>query len=326
MATMRDIAAETGVSLKTVSRVFNNDPHVRPETRERVQRALADSAYVPNELSQTFRNGKVRVIGVAVPSLIDSFYASVVDAVVAHASTRGYGTLVVATSFDPLEEVRSVASLRERRVTGLVLAPVSSEQSYLSGSLPTVLVDQPAVGIDFESVVHEDHFGARLAVAHLLGQGFSRIGFLGRAPNLTTTRQRLAGYRDGLSEGGIEYDATLVVPDIDSLSDEGVGYNRLRDLGVEAVFSADPRTTMSCLRAMRNDRIAIVGFGDFPLADLLSPSVTVVDQNPSVMGRRAAQRLFEIIENGVAGLKGEPAFSEKLPVRLLTRQSSTVQR
>jgi LacI family transcriptional regulator len=324
MTTMRDIAVKTGVSLKTVSRVFNDDPHVRPEIRERVRRALAESGYVPNELSQTFRTGRGRVIGVAVPSLIDPFYGAIVESVGAEAAARGYGTVVTSTGFDPLDEIKGVTSLRDRRVSGLILAPVSAEQSYLSEAVPTVLVDQPAVGVDVDSFVHEDRRGAWMATSHLLAQGFTRIGFLGRAANLATTQERLAGYREALSEGGVDPDDTLVVSDVDSSADVAESYHQLQERGLDALFTADPRTTMSCLRAMRNNRVALVGFGDFPLADLLSPSISVIDQNPMVMGRRASQRLFEIIERGDrTRSEGMPSpVSVKLPVSLLERQSS----
>jgi LacI family transcriptional regulator len=320
MATMRDIAAEAGVSLKTVSRVFNDDPHVRPEIRERVKKALADNDYVPNALAQTFRSGRDRVVGIAVPDLLDPFYAAIVEAVGAEATRHGYGALVMATGFDPADEQKAVASLRSRRVAGLILAPVSDDQSYLNGSSPTVLVDQPAAGVAVPSFVHADHEGAVLATRHLVEGGAGRLGFIGRAPHLASMRDRLAGYRWAMVDAGIEPDDALVAADVDDPADGASAYRALRMLGADAVFTADPRTTISVLPELQRDPTPLVGFGDFPLADLVTPSITVIEQDPSVMGGRAASHLFDLI----MGANADPGrlIPVRLPVRLIERLSS----
>lgn len=320
MATMRDIAAEAGVSLKTVSRVFNDDPHVRPEIRQRVKKALADNDYVPNALAQTFRSGREQVVGVAVPNLLDPFYAAIVEAVGAEASRHGYGTLVTATGFDPADEEAAVTSLRSRRVAGLILAPVSADQSYLAGSGPTVLVDQPAAGVAVASFVHADHEGGALAARHLVERGAERIAFIGRAPHLASMRDRLAGYRSALVAAGIEPDGALVAADVDDPAEGAAAYALLRSRGADSVFTADPRTTISVLPELQRDRALLVGFGDFPLADLVTPSISVIDQSPAVMGGRAASHLFELIE----GADQDPArlAPVRLPVHLVERQSS----
>jgi LacI family transcriptional regulator len=320
MASMREIAAEAGVSLKTVSRVFNDDPHVRPELRARVQRALADHDYVPNELAQTFRSGRVKVVGIAVPSLVDPFYAAIVEAVSVEAQQHGYGTLVTPTGFDAIDERRNVASLFGRRIAGLILASVSPDQSYLTGSVPTVLVDQPAVGIDLDSFVHEDNTGAARATRHLLDHGLRRIGFIGRAPQLATMTERRAGYRDALEHAGIAYDGGLVVADIDTVDDAASAYTKLRASGIDALFTADPRSTISCLPSLQRDPVPFVGFGDFPLAGLVTPAVTVIDQSPEVMGRRAARHLMDLIQSSES-TTADHNRRTRLPVSLTERRS-----
>lgn len=320
MATMREIAQSAGVSLKTVSRVYNDDPHVRPELRERVRKALADHDYVPNELAQTFRSGRGRVVGVAVPSLVDPFFAAIVEAVGIEAQRRGYGTLVTSTGFDPADEQLAVASLLERRLSGLIIAPVSLDQSFLSGALPTVLVDQPAVGIELDAFVHDDHTGAGLAIRHLLNHGLRRVGFLGRSPGLSTMRDRLAGYRDALTQAGITVDMNLVEADIDPSGDGASAYELLRARGMDALFAADPRSTISCLPALQKDPAPLVGFGDFPLAELLTPAVTVIDQSPQTMGHNACKHLFSLISAGTRTLAGSASLV-RLPVTLIERKS-----
>ncbi|WP_310376394.1 LacI family DNA-binding transcriptional regulator [Catenuloplanes atrovinosus] len=314
---MRDVAALAGVSLKTVSRVFNGDPHVRPELRERVQAALAQSNYVPNDLAQTFRRGRGSVVGVAVPTLLDPFFAAIVSAVDAEMKTRGYATMVSATGFDPAAERDIVTSLLRRHLAGLVLAPVSADQSYLASapaSVPTVFVDQPPAGLPVDAFVHDDLRGAAEATRHLLGHGNTRVGFLGRAPHLPTSRARLAGYRQALGEDG---PASLVVDDVESPEDAAAGFRALCDRGADAIVIADPRTTIACVPELKRSRVAVVGFGDFPLAALLDPPVTVVDQDPAVMGAAAARHLLSRLD---APPVAEPG-TVVLPVRLVERRS-----
>jgi LacI family transcriptional regulator len=324
MTTMRQVAEQVGVSLKTVSRVFNGDPHVSPEVRERVQRALAQSEYVPNELAQTFRSGRGRVIGVVVPDLLDPFFAAVVSAVDAEAKRHGYATIVTATGFDPDLERECVSSMLARNLAGLVLAPASTDQSFLDGiAAPVVVVDQPAIGASVDSFVHEDALGAALATRHLLQHGVRRIGFLGRAPQLPTSQERLAGYRHALQEAGEPLVDALVVADVESPADAEAGYARLRAHGAEGVLTADPRTTIACIRALQVDPMALVGFGDFPLADRLDPAITVIDQDPAAMGALSAAHLFERILDPSAGPVAGGVV--RLPVRLVERASCGLQ-
>lgn len=325
MATMRDIAKQAGVSLKTVSRVFNNDAHVRPEVRQRVQQLLVENDYVPNELAQTFRSGRGRVIGIAVPDLLDPFFAAITASVSDVARQHGYATLVTATGFDPDDERRDVKTLLARRLAGLVLAPVSADHSYLSGSVPVVLVDQPAAGVNLDSFLHEDRVGATIATRHLLDHGFQRIGFIGTAEHLTTTRERLAGYRHTLRDTQAGVDETLIISNVDGEHPAPQAYARLRQQGIDALFVSDPRTMITCLPALQRDPVAVIGFGDFPLADLLTPSISVIDQNPSVMGSRAAQRLFNLIDGPTkAQLDNHLVEPVRLRVRLLERQSCRI--
>jgi LacI family transcriptional regulator len=324
MATMREIAELAGVSLKTVSRVHNDDPHVRPEVRARVKQLLLENAYVPNELAQTFRSGKGRVIGVAVPDLLDPFYAAVTAAISEQAERSGYATLVTATGFAAHDERQRVEALLARRLAGLVFAPVTADQSWLSAPIPTVLVDQPAAGVNLDAFTHEDRTGASLAVAHLVSHGFHRVGFLGRAPHLHSMRERLAGYRQALDDEHLRSDDDLVVPNVDGVESATAGYAHLLRRGADAVFAADPRTTVACLPVMRRHPIALVGFGDFPLADLLTPSVSVIDQSPSELGSRAVSRLLGHIDRDSGADRGGPAVTVRLPVRLVERQSCQI--
>jgi LacI family transcriptional regulator len=294
---MREIAEAAGVSLKTVSRVFNDDPHVRPEIRARVKAAMEAEKYVPNTLGTSLRTGRSDVIGLAVPDITDPFFAAVVKAADGLALARGMSIIVTSLGSDPAREPELVRSLLRRRLHGLLIAPTSADQRYMADFLehtPVVFVDRPPAGIRADAFTDDDHGGAYLATRHLVEKGHRRIGFVGETPHLSTTRARLAGYRDALTDAGISFDESLLartVSDRASAADAVRGF--LEQGQLDALFSCSPRCSMALVPSVQAHRLAVVGFGDFPLADLLEPSFTVIDQDPHLLGRLAVQRLFD---------------------------------
>jgi LacI family transcriptional regulator len=298
MTTMRDVAARAGVSAKTVSRVFNDDPHVLPATRARVEAALHELKYVPNTLATTFRAGRARAIGVAVPDLVDPFFAAIAKAAAEVAADNGMSVLVTSLGEDPSRERPTVESLLSQSLTGLVIAAVSDDQSYLatwSTHTPIVCVDREPVRAAVDTFVEDDHGGAYTATAHLLSHGHRRIAFLGDTAALPTTRHRLAGYSAALADAGLTVEEELVAL---AASDRAGAEAALRRLAAltdppTALFSSNARSTMAAIPALARCRLAVAAFGDFPLADVLSPAMTVIDQDPAALGRLAAQRVLD---------------------------------
>lgn len=297
MSTMRDVAAHAGVSAKTVSRVFNDDPHVLPETRERVREAMRELNYVPNVLATTFRAGRSSVIGVAVPDIVDPFFAGIARAVDDVARRHGLSTLVTSLGDDPSEEQETVEMLLGRKLSGLIIAPVGEDQSYLKRWLehtPIVCVDRAPTGLVAETLASNDEGGAWLATTHLIDHGHRRIAYLGDALERSTERARWAGWQRALRERGLSAGAELTVGGIGDAAAAAAALERLDVLDdpPTAFFSANARCTMALAPAMRERPRAMIGFGDFPLADLLHPSVTVIDQSPERLGTLAAERVL----------------------------------
>lgn len=324
MATMREVAERAGVSAKTVSRVLRNDRYVSEGVRERVNAAVTELQYVPNMLAVSFRSGRDAAIGVAVPDIADPFFAQIVQAVEAEARARHTAVIVTSLGYEAEHEQAAVEALLQRQVLGLISCPVSADQSYLAPwaqRTALVFVDRAPAGIVADCVIEDDLGGARLATDHLLGHGHRRIAFIGDpAP---TTMQRLRGYTQALADAGVPFDQDLVYlgrgePDI---IDETL--RRLTGLAAppSAVFSSNARTTLSVVPALQRlagDGLALVSFGDFPMAASLRPSVTVIDQNPAAVGRFAAERLFRRIDEPTKRLRRRTV----LPVGLIERASS----
>jgi LacI family transcriptional regulator len=322
MATMQDVALRAGVSPKTVSRVFNDDPHVLPETRSKVEHAMRELNYVPNVLARTFRAGRSSSIGVAVPDLVDPFFASVVHAVEGVCSLAGITTLVTSIGGDPARERPVLESLLRTQMRGLILAPVSEDQSWLTRwaeHTPIVFVDRAPSGIEADTFVEDDRHGAYLATEHLIGHGHTRIGFVADATHPPSTRRRLEGYRAALADAGIAFDESLVACEAGGRAGATGEIDRLwsNQMPPTAVFSSNARVTMDIIPALRGRDAALVGFGDFQMADQLTPSVSVVGQDPFELGRLAANRALARFADGAGG--HEP--TSVLPVALVRRES-----
>jgi LacI family transcriptional regulator len=323
MTTMQDVAALAKVSAKTVSRVYNDDPHVDPKTRARVVLALESLNYVPNTMATSFRAGPSAAVGVAVPDIADPFFASIARAVEDRAREREMAVFMTSLGNDGAQEQALVESLLRRQLSGLIIAPSGTDHRYLKrwiNRTPTIFVDRAPTGISADSFVDDDHGGAVTATDHLVARGHRRIAFIGDSAEIPTTRNRLAGYRDALKAHGIALDDALVVTGVFDRDDARVVLSSLTALESppSALFLSNARISMACVPAIQQlglHRLAFLGFGDFPLADSLCPPVTVIDQNPSELGRQAIERIIDRIESPQRRFRRRNVLTVELIVR-----------
>jgi LacI family transcriptional regulator len=325
MTTMRDVARVAGVSAKTVSRVFNDDPHVTDETRERVRWAMQKLNYVPNLLARSFRAGADAAVGLAVPDIGDPFFAEMTSSIEVDLVGRGMAVVVTSLGRGVESERPALEALLRRQISGLIVACVSADQAYLAPwqeRTPMVFVDRAPRGLSGVSVIEDDLGGAREAVTHLASHGHRRVAFFGVSTPVMTTHRRLKGYRSAVAENGLDDSPDLVCTPSES-ADEAAAemVKRLEAPNAPtAVFSCNILCTMALVlalqRAGRTD-VALVGFGDFPMAAALAPAVTVLDQDPAGLGRIAVERLIQRIEDPDAPLRRRTV----LPVHLIPRGS-----
>jgi LacI family transcriptional regulator len=322
---MRDVARVAGVSAKTVSRVFNDDPHVTEETRERVRWAMQKLNYVPNMLARSFRTGADAAVGLAVPDIGDPFFAEMTSSIEVDLVGRGMAVVVTSLGRGVESERPALEALLRRQISGLIVACVSADQAYLAPwqeRTPMVFVDRAPRGLSGVSVIEDDLGGAREAVTHLASHGHRRVAFFGVSTPVMTTHRRLKGYRSAVAENGLDDSPDLVCTPSES-ADEAAAemVKRLEAPNAPtAVFSCNILCTMALVlalqRAGRTD-VALVGFGDFPMAAALAPAVTVLDQDPAGLGRIAVERLIQRIEDPDAPLRRRTV----LPVHLIPRGS-----
>ena len=299
--TMNDVARAAGVSLKTVSRVVNGETTVAPDLAARVRAAVESLEYRPHLGASLLRRNdrRTRTIGVLLEDVSNSFSAALHRAVEDEARARGIHVLTGSLDEDPSRERELAAAFAQRQADGLILAPTGDDQSYLAGlgGMPVVFVDRAASHADGDTVVATNTAGAAGAVRHLIAHGHERIAYLGDLRRLTTARDRHRGYLRAMGRrpGPAVHDLH------DSRAAERAALGVLRGPHPPtAIFAAQNLITIGVVRALRHlglaRQIGLVGFDDFPLADLLEPAVTVVAQDPARMGRTAAAALFERID------------------------------
>jgi LacI family transcriptional regulator len=326
---MRDVAALAGVGLKTVSRVVNGETGVSPELHDRVVEAIGRRTYQRDLHASMLRRStrKTATIGLVLEDVANPFSSALERAIEDAARARGVMVLAASCDEDGDRERRLVATMRERRVDGIVLVPAAgADHGYLEAdrraTRSIVFVDRPPRFLDADVVVSDNRSGARAAVAHLLDRGHRRIGYLGDDPAIYTAAERFQGYREALAERGVPPDPTRERAGLRSVADaERAVIELLRsDRPPTALFASQNLVTIGALQGLRGldaqHDVALVGFDDFPLADLLEPGVTVVAQDPLALGRAAAHLLFRRLDGDAS-----PWQRLVLPVELVTRGS-----
>lgn len=326
---MRDVATAADVSIKTVSRVVNGEPGVSADTAARVGAAIAHLGFARNDVAHSLRSGRAGALGLIIEDVANPFYSAIARAVEDAASERGHILITGSCEEDPTRERRLAVRLLRRLVDALLIVPAGPDHRYLLPELsidtPIVFLDRPSRGVAADTVLLDNLGGARAGVEHLLGQGHERIAFIGDSSELYTAGERLAGYRAALADAGREARGELIRAGSHDAAHAAHSAQMLLALPPgrrpTAMLCANNRNTIGALRALRNapSPIALVGFDDFELADMLATPVTVVRHSPEEMGRIAA----ELAYRRLGGYAGAPEH-RTIPCELVIRGSGEV--
>ncbi len=333
-ATMRDVALLAGVGIKTVSRVVNQESGVSAAMAARVEAAVRELHYRPDAGASALRraDGRSAAIGVVVDDVANPFSGAVLRAVEKVAVAHGTVVLAGSADEDGMREREVTQAFIDRRVDGLIVAPSGRADDQLAAELargvPVAVVDRGVPDLDVDQVLSTNELGACDAVVHLAAHGHRRVAYLGDLERIPTARQRLAGYHRAVAQEGLVVDGHLQVADLRGETHaEGAAIHLLDglhpDVRPTALFCAQNRVTIGAVRAVRRlglqHQVAMVGFDDFPLADLLVPGVTVVAQDPYAIGTEAARMLFARIEGSEA-----PPRTTWVPTTMVRRGSGEI--
>lgn len=330
-ATMKEVATLAGVSLKTVSRVVNGEPHVSDALVARVQQAARQLDYRPDLTARSLRHSSraTQIFGLVLESVSNPFASGLLRAIEDAAREHDVAVLAVSADEDPAQERELVGMLLSRQVDALLNASAAGDQSYLARDLslgkPVVYLDRPPSNLDADTVSSTNSEGSADAVRHLIARGHRQIAFLGDVLTIPTAVERLDGYRSAVAEARLPLQHH-VVSDMHS-SDLAEAAVRAMLLGREAptaLFTAQNLITVGALRALHSlgmaSRVALIGFDELDLADLLQPPVAVVAQDVAAIGQRAAQLAFDRLH----GTRSGPGEHFRIPTQFRARASAHI--
>lgn len=323
---MRDVASSAGVSLKTVSRVINGEAAVAPATAARVEDAIAELGFERNDLARSLRHGgSSGTLGLVIEDVGNPFYSVVAQAVEDAARLRGLLLITASAREDPAREYELVTALLRRRVDALLVVPIGGDHRYLlrnGDHVSTVFLDRPPREIEADTVLADNRAGAQRATEHLLSRGHERIALLGDDAELYTARERVLGYQAAMEAAGAAGHELVRLGNHDAGAAQASVGDLLAlpaDVRPTAILAANNRNTVGAVRALAGveDRIALVGFDDFELADVLG--ITVMRSDPARMGLCAAELAF-------ARLDGDerPPQQVTIPTELVVRGSGEI--
>jgi LacI family transcriptional regulator len=331
MTTMNDVARAAGVSTSTVSHVVNGTRFVEPGTHARVRRVIDQLGYQHNHLARAVaRGGRTQSIGVAISARSNPYFGAVLSAIDAEVTKFGSALLLGETAEDPQREFRLINSLLERRVDGIILAPGPGAEAETlplleRSSTPTVLVDRMQPGDLLDQIGTDNTEPMARLVDHLArAHGHRRIGFISGLPGLSTTEERVEGYRRGLLRNDCDEEADLIAVGA-SASDEGeVATAALLDVNQPptALIAGNNAMTVGMLRLLRRRGVHVPGdmavgsFDDFEWAELLASPLTSIAQDWTEIGRSAVGLLARRLDDS-----GRPFVVQRVATALILRNS-----
>jgi LacI family transcriptional regulator len=306
--TLSDVARVAGVGVGTASRVINGGINVSRETLKKVESAIRQLGYMPNQAARVLKGGRTKTVGLLVPSIADSFFASCAEAAGKVARFHDSLLIVSVTKNQPEAEMISLDVLMRHRPDGLLIVPSDSGSEALASfvrntAIPIVTFDRPLFGSGCASVITDNFEAARNATFHLLEHGYKRILCFGGEPDLYTIRERLGGYRQAMDDAGLPSLVDASLGDDANLAARALTRHLSGRRPPDAIFTLKNSSTILTLQALQKlkvsipGRVALLGFDDFDLASTLRPPISVVQQPIEEVGQKAAELLFAQLEH-----------------------------
>ena len=325
--TIRDVAALAGVSHQTVSRVINESERVNPDTRQRVETAIAELGYRPNAIARFMAQGRTGTLACISPNLTDYTFASIIEGAETEARQRGY-FVITASAPDPATFATLIEQLvGSRRTEGLlVINPYIDERyKFLPNNVPTVLIGAHPRDRVSSTVMLDEHGAGHMATQHLLDLGHRSIAHITGPMVEDCSQDRLAGYQAALEDAGLDFDPSLVVEGDWSATSGNQALQTLRERCVQfsALFAQNDRMAVGAIYALRNldlkvpQDVSVIGFDDMPLASYFDPPLTTICHDVFSTGCEAVRLLIQSLEQ-----PDLPPKQIHLPAELILRQST----
>lgn len=329
---LKDIAAELGISISTVSRALKDHHDLSPGLIEKVKDLAAKWNYTPNPFAMGLLKQQTKTIGVIVPDIVTHFYSSIIGGIEDKASENGYYIVISSSRESRQNEKENLKNLLNLRVDGLIVCLAQDTTDYahfdsiLSSEIPLVFFDRVCRTNEFSSVVIDNVEAAKGLTVHLFKNGSKKIAHIAGPPNLNITKERIKGYKNGLMECGLPFDPDFLIHCDLSIEDAAMATNKLLSLKnpPDAIFGVNDTVIFSAMKEIKKKGlkvphdIALVGFTDEFHATVVEPNLTAVAHPTFEMGKEAARLLL----NEISSTTKKTVQQVIMKATLIARESS----
>ncbi len=310
--TIHEIAKALNINSSTVSRALNNSNRVTQKTKDKILAKAKELGYRPNLLASNLRRNRSNTIGVVVPRISRYFFSTTIAGIEEVASKEGFNVIISQSQEELKREIKIIDNFVSNRVDGVLISVAWEAEEFehlknlVNAEIPLVFFDRhPASMESCNKVLVDDHLGAFEAVNYLVGKGCKKIAHFAGPQILEIYRKRLAGYKEALMVNGRSYDDTLVVSsNLMKFNGAEIMENLLKQHpDIDGVFSANDEAAVGALKFLKSigknvpGDVAVVGFSNDPLSEVVDPALTTVEQFGAEMGRKACSLLIENIRN-----------------------------
>lgn len=309
---MKDIAAELGISVATVSRALKDSPMISKQRREMIQKFAREHDFRPNAVAESLRQSRTRsqrIIGVIVPELKHFFFSAVLSGIEEEAAKHGYLVIAAQSQESYEREVAICDMMITNRICGIIVSQAKNTHKYdhftklQNENIPLVFCDRICTGIDASRVVVDDYHGAFTAVKHLINTGCRRIAFCGSSVKLEIMKNRLNGYRDALLQHNMEIDESLILEcDNRSMSEQVIPQVLARPDRPDGFFAINDDTAVGVIHVAKQcglrvpEDVSVCGFTNGERALACDPMLTTIDQRGPELGKQAADILISQVK------------------------------
>lgn len=334
--TLKQIAETLGISVTTVSKALKDYPDVSKKTRRLVRELAQTLNYKPNAFAVNLRTKESKTIGLIIPEVVHHFFSSVIKGIIAQAEKKGYLVIILQSSESYDMEKKQLDLLLSKRVDGVLISLANGTANFkhledvMAQDVPLVMFDKIAKIVNCSKVIINDRKAAYKATQHLIDTGCKRIAHF-RGPLLPQNSiDRFLGYKKAIEDNGMKYDPSLVYILNDMSFDEGSFYAKkilAEHSDVDGIFINTDLVSIGAIAEFNKrgiqipEQIAIVGFSNWFMSSVISPSLTTIDQPGYLMGKTAFKLLYKEIKQRKKGNKVDFKNVE-LTTELILREST----
>ena len=331
--TIHDIAAKLNISASTISRALSDHARISKKTRDLVKQTAVEMNYKPNHLASNLRKGKGKMIGVIIPRIDRHFFSHAIAGMEAITNPAGYSLMICQTNEDVENEKKSLQTLLNNRVDGVVMSVSSGTRNddhikaVINENVPIVFFDRVLSHLEADYVMNDNFHGAYEVTKHLIDQGYRRIVHFSGPLHLSVYNDRLLGYTKAMEESGFKVNPDMIFENVltrlkgGELTEQLFSDKQLPD----AIFSASDFSALGALLVLKKhgiqipNQIGIAGFANEPFTELVEPGITTLEQHSEEIGKSAARMLIERLESEEEkGFSSSVTFKPKLIIRRST--------